>query len=161
MVLPLPHAIWLSLVFAGLGDSVCSLPLLSLGCYRSPDKPAALTLADLLWGFPTGRSSEWQRSCCFVALASVDLLEDFKLLGLQRSCQTVVLCETVLWQGQGICYGLWFQPIYSWPLGRLSVFYVSCPACHRALGMSSDSDFVFPVALCTEEILELLQAVVS
>jgi hypothetical protein len=31
IVLPLSLTIWLSLVFAGLGDSVWSLPLLSLG----------------------------------------------------------------------------------------------------------------------------------
>jgi hypothetical protein len=40
-------------LFAGLGDSVWSPPLLFLGCFRSPNKPVTLALADLLWGFPT------------------------------------------------------------------------------------------------------------
>ena len=52
MGLCLPFAIWLSLVFAGLGDSVWSLPLLSLGCFRSPGRPASLAVADLLWSLP-------------------------------------------------------------------------------------------------------------
>ena len=45
IVLCLPLAIWLSLVFAGLGVSVWSLPLMSLGCCRSPDRPVALAVA--------------------------------------------------------------------------------------------------------------------
>ena len=63
MVLHLPLDIWLSLVFADLGDSVCSLPLLSLGCFRSPGWPVSQDMADHLWGLPTGGSSEGQRSC--------------------------------------------------------------------------------------------------
>ena len=63
MVLCLSLDLWLFLVFAGLGDSVWSLPLLSLGCFRSPGRPVALAVADHLWGFPTGGSSEGQRSC--------------------------------------------------------------------------------------------------
>ena len=62
-VLCLPLTIWLSLVFAGLGDSVWSLPLLSLGCFRSPGRPVALALVDHLWGLPTRDSSEGERSC--------------------------------------------------------------------------------------------------
>jgi hypothetical protein len=62
-VLRLPLAIWLSLVFAGLGDSVWSLPLLSLGCFRSPGRPVALAVTDLMWSLSTGVCSEWQRSC--------------------------------------------------------------------------------------------------
>ena len=58
MVLCLPLAIWLSLVFAGLGVSVWSLPLLSLGCFRSPGRPVALSVADLLWDLLTVVSSE-------------------------------------------------------------------------------------------------------
>jgi hypothetical protein len=63
MVLCLPLAIWLSLVFAGFGESVWSLPLLSLGCFRSPGRPVTLAVADYLWGLPTGSSSEGQRIC--------------------------------------------------------------------------------------------------
>ena len=62
MVLHLPLAIWLSLVFAGLGDSVWSLSLLSLGCFRSPGKPAAHP-----WGLPTGglfRGAKKLLICC-------------------------------------------------------------------------------------------------
>ena len=60
--------------------SVWSLPLLSLGCFRSPGRPAALAVADPLWGLPTGGSSEGQRSCWSFALAEV---------ALQRGLQTV------------------------------------------------------------------------
>jgi hypothetical protein len=63
MVLCLPLVIWISLVFVGLGDSVCSLSILSLGCFRSPGKPVTLTVADQLWNLPTGGSSQGQRSC--------------------------------------------------------------------------------------------------
>ena len=63
MVLCLPLAILLSLMFAGLGDSVWSLSLLSLGYFRSPIRPAALAIADHLWDLPTEGSSEGQRSC--------------------------------------------------------------------------------------------------
>ena len=59
MLLYLPLAIWISLVFVGLGDSVWSLPLLFLGCFRSPCRHAALAVTDL----PNGGSSEGQRSC--------------------------------------------------------------------------------------------------
>lgn len=59
-VLCLPLAIWLSLVFAGLGVSVWTLPLLSLGCFRSSGRPVTLAVADLLWDLLTVRSSEGQ-----------------------------------------------------------------------------------------------------
>lgn len=62
MVLILPLTIWLSLVFALL-NFVWSLPLLSLYCFRSPGRPAALAIADYLWGLPTVGYSEVQRSC--------------------------------------------------------------------------------------------------
>ena len=39
MVLHLPLTFWLSLLFSGLDDTVCSLHLLSLGCFRSPGRP--------------------------------------------------------------------------------------------------------------------------
>ena len=58
IVLCLTLAIWLSLVFVGLGVSVWSLPLLSLGCFRSPGRPVALSVADLLWDLLTVVSSE-------------------------------------------------------------------------------------------------------
>jgi hypothetical protein len=62
-VLCLPLTICISLVFVGLGDSVWSLPLLYLGCFRSPGRPEALAVSDFLRGLPTGSSSEGQRSC--------------------------------------------------------------------------------------------------
>jgi hypothetical protein len=37
-------------VFSVLGDSVWNLPLLSLGCFRSPSRPVNMAVADLLWG---------------------------------------------------------------------------------------------------------------
>ena len=54
MVLHLPLTIWLFLAFAVLGDSAWSLPLLSLGCFRSSGRPVTLAVADLLWDLPTG-----------------------------------------------------------------------------------------------------------
>ena len=63
IVFPLPLDIWLSLMFSGLGDSDWSLPFLSLGCFRSPGRHAALAVTDHLWGLPTGGSSEGQGSC--------------------------------------------------------------------------------------------------
>lgn len=50
MVLCLPLAIWLSLMLGGLGISVWSLPLVSLGCCRFPGRPVALAVLDLLGG---------------------------------------------------------------------------------------------------------------
>lgn len=49
MVLSLPLAIWLSLMLAGL--SVWSLPPMSLCCCRSPSRPVALAVVNLLWAF--------------------------------------------------------------------------------------------------------------
>ena len=43
-----PLAIGISLVFLGLGDSVWSLPLLSLGCFRFPVRLATLAVTDQL-----------------------------------------------------------------------------------------------------------------
>jgi hypothetical protein len=63
MCLCLPLTIWLSSVFAGLDDSVCSLLHLSLGCFRSSGRPVALAVVEHLLGLPTRRSSEGQRSC--------------------------------------------------------------------------------------------------
>ena len=48
MVLPLPLTIWLSLVLTGLSDSVCSLPLLFLSCFRSPGRSVDLAVAEQL-----------------------------------------------------------------------------------------------------------------
>ena len=45
--------------------------------------------------------------------------------------------------------------------GRLSVCLASSPACLRAPRRSSDCSDSCPVALCTEELLGCLQAVVS
>jgi hypothetical protein len=56
-VLSLTLAIWLFLVLAGLGDSVWSLCLLFLGCFRSPGRPVALAVADHLWVLPMEGSS--------------------------------------------------------------------------------------------------------
>ena len=85
MVLHLPLTIWLSLVFALL-NFVWSLPLLSLCCFRSPGRPEALAIVDLLWGLPAEdwvrgvASLKWQRSCLSVSLAAVDLLGGLQIL---------------------------------------------------------------------------------
>ena len=63
LVLCLPFAIWLPLLFVGLVVSVWSLPLLSLSCFRSPRRPVDLAVADLLWGLLTVGSSEGYICC--------------------------------------------------------------------------------------------------
>lgn len=50
----------ISLLFVGLGD--WSLPLLSLGSFRSPGKLAAFAVANYLWGLPTEGFSQGQKS---------------------------------------------------------------------------------------------------
>ena len=60
MVLLLPLTIWLSLVLISLGVSVWSLPPVSLGCCRSPEKLVALAVADLLGSLQIVGSSEEQ-----------------------------------------------------------------------------------------------------
>jgi hypothetical protein len=52
MVLCLCFAIWIYLVFVGLGDYMESL--LSLGCFRSPGRPLAIAASYHLWGLPMG-----------------------------------------------------------------------------------------------------------
>ena len=71
MVLHFLLTIWSSLVFAGLGVSVWSLLLLSLSCFRSPGRPVALAIADLLWRLLTVGSSEEPSSCCPVRSCSL------------------------------------------------------------------------------------------
>lgn len=93
MILCLPLTICLSLVFAGLGVSVWSLPLLSLGCCQSPGRPVALTVVDLLRGLPTIRCSEGQTSCWSVALG-IDILQ-----GSLRTMISVSLCTADLQGG--------------------------------------------------------------
>ena len=60
MAVLLPLDVRLSLVLTGLGVSVWSLPPVSLGCFRSPGRPVALAVSDLLGGFQTMGSSEEQ-----------------------------------------------------------------------------------------------------
>ena len=55
IILCLPLAIWLSLVLTDLDASVCSLPLLSLACIKSPVRSVALATADFLEGLQTVR----------------------------------------------------------------------------------------------------------
>ena len=61
-----------------MGVSFWSLPPVSLGCCRSLSRPGALTAPDLLGILHTVES---------VALGAADLLEAFRLWGLQRSRQ--------------------------------------------------------------------------
>ena len=80
MVLHLPFAIELSLVFVDL-VTLWSLPLLILGCFRSYGRLAALAVSDHLWGLPTEVSAEGQKSCCSASLVAVDLLGGFQTVG--------------------------------------------------------------------------------
>ena len=59
MVLCLLFAIWTSLMIVGLGGCLKSASFVP-GLLRSPGRPAALTVADHLWGLPTGGSSQGQ-----------------------------------------------------------------------------------------------------
>jgi hypothetical protein len=94
MILHLTLTIWIPLMFVSLYDSVWSLYLLYLGCFRSPGRPVALAVADHLWGLPNGPLQRGREAA--------DLLpwEAFRLLGLQWSSQAIVLCKDVL-QGVG------------------------------------------------------------
>jgi hypothetical protein len=74
--------------------TVWSLILLSLGCFRSHGRPAALAVADHLWGLPTGGSSQGQRSCWSVTLAAVDLLGGLQTVG--SSVEKLSCCKTPL-----------------------------------------------------------------
>lgn len=60
MVLRFHLAVRLSLLVAGLGVSVWSLPPVTLGCCRSPEKLVALAVADLLGSLQIVGSSEEQ-----------------------------------------------------------------------------------------------------
>jgi hypothetical protein len=143
-------------VFAGLGDSVWSLPLLFLICFRSPYRLMALAVADHLWGFPTGGSSEGQRICWSVAQATVDLLGGLQTVGsseLQSNCCPVWRCSPEWPTDSGFCF-----PVCSRTPVRLSVCWVSCSACHRAPRRSSDCGVCCTVALFTKELLGCLKA---
>ena len=68
MFLHLPLAIWLFLVFAGLGDSLWSLPLLSLGCFRSLSRPASLAVVEITYrAFQLG-ALQWSREAADMLL---------------------------------------------------------------------------------------------
>lgn len=133
------------------------LPLLSLSYFRSPGRPVALTIADLLWDLHTEGSSEGQRSCWFVALAA-DLLGGLQTIGSskeQSSCCPMLSCSG--------SWGVWSMASVSLCATEFQGGFqsFSCPISHRASGWSSDCCVGCPVALCTEELLERLQPVVS
>jgi hypothetical protein len=140
--------------------TVWSLPLLSWGCFRSPGRPAALIVADHLWGLQTGGSSEAQRCCWSAALAAIDVLGGLLTVGSSEDqsgcCPEMWRCSPGGSSDCGFCLS-----VCSRILGRLSVCWVSCSACHRAPRRSSDCPVCCPGALCTEELLGCLQAVVS
>jgi hypothetical protein len=86
--------------------SVCSLVLLSMGCFRSPGSPAALAVPDHLWVLLSSGSSQGQRSCLSVALAAVDILGGIQTIESsleQSSCCPSFLCAAdpqLLWVQQ-------------------------------------------------------------
>jgi hypothetical protein len=74
--------------------TVWSLPVLSMGCYRSPGRFVVLAVSDYLWELSTWGSSQGQRNCWSVALAAVDLLGGLRTVGSsveQSSC-----CPTIV-----------------------------------------------------------------
>ena len=158
MVLHVPLDICLSLMFAGLGDSDWTLPLFSLGCFKTPGRPVALAVADLRWGLQTVGSSEGQRSCWSVALAGTDLLRVCRFLGLHKSRQDVVLCDAVLhclWTV--VCVFLYSAKLKGDFQSAGSVVLLAVESPKR----SSDCGVSCPVARYTEKLLGCLQAVVS
>jgi hypothetical protein len=91
----------------------------------------ALTVSDHLWGLPTGASSEGQRSCWFVTLATVNLLGGLQTVGSseeQASCCPVWRYSSGEPTDCCFCF-----PVGSRTPGRLSVCQVSCPACLQAV----------------------------
>ena len=153
MILYLPLTIWLSLLFAGLGDySWCLIPS-SLGCFRSPGRPAALAVADNLWGLPTGTSSEGQRSCWSVALPAVDLG------GLQtvRSSEEQSNC-CLMWRrspGRPTDYGFCF-PVCSRTPGGFQCVGSVVPT-QSTPQRFSEYDVCCSVALCAVDLLGCLR----
>ena len=92
------HVHWLlfHIVLHLIRVTVWSLPLLLLGCFKSPGRPEALAISDHLWGLPTGGSLQWQISCWSVALAAVDLLRGLQTVGYsekQSRCCPVWSCS--------------------------------------------------------------------
>jgi hypothetical protein len=65
--------------------TVWSLPVLSMGCFRSPGRPVTLAVSYRLWGLPTGGSSQGQRSCWSVAQVAVDLLGGLQTTALSTA----------------------------------------------------------------------------
>lgn len=142
-------------MFAGLGDCVWILPLLSLGYFRSPGRPGVLAVADLLWDLPSGvvfRGTERLLIYCSDCSRSPGrtlncwVFREVKLLS----------CMKMFSRGprdSGFCFS-----VCSSTPGMLLVCWVSCTACHRAPVRSADCGVCCPVALCTEELLGCLQA---
>jgi hypothetical protein len=56
-------------------------------------------------------------------------------------------------------YGFFFL-VWSRTPGRLSFCWVICLVCHKTSRISSDCVVCSPVALCTEELLKCLEALV-
>jgi hypothetical protein len=129
MVLHFPLTIWSSLVFAGLGVSVWSLLLLSLSCFRSPGRPVALAIADLLFRLLTVGSSEEPSSCCPVRSCSLGVGHRlwFLFLCVQLNFREVfsLLCQL-------LCM-LWIP----WEIFSLWGWLLSCLVCRGTTVMPS------------------------
>jgi hypothetical protein len=109
--------------------TVWSLPLLSLGCFKSPGRLLVLAVSDLLWSFPTEGSSQGQRSCWSISLAAVDLLGGLQTVGYsmeQSSCWVTVLRAADP-------QPLWEQWILNYSECRGSNFSTALSECSRPL----------------------------
>lgn len=146
-------------MFSGLGDSVWSLSPLSLGCFRScgglwPRRPPVGPSNWMVF-----RGAEKLLLCCPTCSRPPGGLQTVGSSEEQSNC-----CLLLSYSGGGLGgggEGLWFLFLCVQPYSRrLSVFWVSCPACHSAPGRSSDC-VNCPVALCTKDLLGCFQAVVS
>jgi hypothetical protein len=126
------------LVISGVcwAEWLWSLLLLSLDCFRSPGRPVALAIADLLWVLPTVVSWEVQRSCWSVALAAADLLEGLQTVVFskeQSSCCPMWSHPPRRSTNCGFCF-----PVFRETPGMPSGCGVSCPECSGSLGKPQD-----------------------
>jgi hypothetical protein len=96
--------------------TVWSLPLLSLGCFRSPCRPGALAVPDHLWSLPT---------------------QNFLFRGTQKLLICCPGCSRS--PGRPLCQ-LSYMPQNPQEVFRLWCLLPSCPVYRRASGMPTRCD---------------------
>jgi hypothetical protein len=102
------------------------------------------------------RGAEKLLICCPGCSRSPGRPSDYRVFrGAVKSLSSVKLSGRRGAMDYGLCFC-----VCSRTIGNLSVSWVSCLACHRAPRRSLDCGICCQVALCSEEILGYLQAVV-